>query len=105
MELSSMSNSAQPHSAHAPTGPCKKKDAMPSLIALKQPLKHYLKMLVVLMIFASGFGFMFAVAETTRGRYRVEIPEIQKSVTVSMVDVVTGSKAAGLKTTNITSLP
>lgn len=38
---------------------------MLSLTALKQPLKHYLKMLVVLMIFASGF--MFAVAETTRG--------------------------------------
>jgi len=58
---------------------------MPSLIALKQPLKHYLKMLVVLLIFAGGF--MIAVVETMEGRYGAEILEIQKPVTVSMVGV------------------
>jgi hypothetical protein len=76
---------------------------MPSLIALKQPLKHYLRMLVVLLIFAGGF--MFAVVETMEGRYGAEIPEIQKPVTVSMVEVATGCQAPGLKTANIGSLP
>jgi hypothetical protein len=85
MELNSRSNSVQPHSAHAQTGPRKKEDAMPSLIALKQTLKHYLKMSVVLLIFASGL--MLAVVETMGGRSSVEILKIQKPVAVSVVEV------------------
>ncbi len=76
---------------------------MPFLTALKQPLKHSLKMLVVLLIFTGGF--MLAVVETMSGRYGVEIAEIQKPGTVSMVDIVSGSKAPGLKTANMGPLP
>jgi hypothetical protein len=75
---------------------------MPSIIALKQPLKHFLRMSVVLLIFAGGL--MFAVVETMNGRYGVEIPEIQKPAIVSIVGVVSGSKASGLEPTNIAPL-
>jgi hypothetical protein len=76
---------------------------MPSLIASKQHLKHYLKMFVVLLIFAGGF--MFSVVETMGGRYGVEMPEIQKPAAVSMVEVATGCKAPGLTSPNIGPLP
>lgn len=96
--------SMQQHSAHTPTYPCNNEEiTMQSIIALKQPLKHFLRMLVVLSIFA--IGFMFAVVETMNGRYGVEISEIQKPVTVSIVEIAAGSKAPGLKTTNISPLP
>jgi hypothetical protein len=63
----------------------KEEIAMQSIIALKQPLKHYLSVLVVLLVFTTGF--MFAVVETMSWRNILEIPEIQKSVTVSTVEV------------------
>ena len=57
----------QPHSEHAQTGPRKKEDAMPSLIALKQPLKHFLRIVVVLLILATGFMFTVATGGGSGG--------------------------------------
>jgi hypothetical protein len=74
------------HPAHTFIGARQKEEiTMQSIIALKQPLKHYLSMLVVLLVFTTGF--MFAVVETMSWRNILEIPEIQKSVTVSTVEV------------------